>query len=70
MIYYVYIYIYLYKCRLSTFRCQEKEADRLNLWEQVAGREGVQRELAHRENNRFRRMSSTSIAPRKDADGS
>ena len=25
------------------------------------GREGVQRELAHRENNRFRRMSSTSI---------
>eukprot|EP00913_Durusdinium_trenchii_P022125 g20789.t1 len=33
---------------------------RENLLE-VAGREGVQRELAHRENNRFRRMSSTSI---------
>eukprot|EP00435_Cladocopium_sp_Y103_P029303 s270_g7.t1 len=47
-------------------RWSEKDTDRLNhLWAQVAGREGVQRELAHRENNRFRRMSSTSIAARR-----
>lgn len=49
-----------YHFALTHFK--EKDTDRLNhLWAQVAGREGVQRELAHRENNRFRRMSSTSI---------
>ncbi|CAK9084887.1 unnamed protein product [Durusdinium trenchii] len=47
---------------LALVHFKEKNFARLNrLWAQVAGREGVQRELAHRENNRFRRMSSTSI---------
>ena len=35
-------------------------------WLHHPGREGVQRELAHRENNRFRRMSSTSIVALAD----
>ena len=49
-----------YHLALTHFKAKDTGVKN-HLWAQVAGREGVQRELAHRENNRFRRMSSTSI---------